>query len=600
LSSKSKLKGLLGGAGNKQQTLVEGAMILTLGIALVKLIGAIVKIPLANIIGEAGMGYYNSAYNLYLPFFTLASAGFPAALSRQVSENMAIGRYKDAAKVRIIARNTFLITGSISFIAMVCAGILLTSKGAYNEKAIYAILAMCPSVFFCCVMGAYRGYNEGLRNMIPTALSQIIEALGKMLIGLVVALIIVKTAENKFLSAVQIAGSAAGFAEEGVMIYGTECFSLTEALNASYPFAAMGALIGITLGSAASLLYLIIRYKVQGSGITEEQLKGAPEPLATKEIFKKFLQIGVPIALGVLAINLTQLIDSLTVQSQIGKLDPNGLRAIYGDLIADQPDEDIANFLWGVYGNGITLYNLVPYLTQAFGTSALPALAAAWLVQDRDKINESINSVLKLGVLIAFPCGVGMSVLSGEILNLLYPAATAGICPPILRTLGIMALFGAMAGPVNSMLQAVGKQMVPVKLMCIGAVIKLVLNYTLVGIESINIKGAPYGSLACYAFIVISSIIILCRTTKVKLDVMSTFGRPLGAALLCGLAAWLVQNGLNLLTDSRIVTFIAIAAAAVVYIISLFVLRAVSKNDLILFPKGEKLVKILEKRGWIV
>jgi len=142
--------------------------------------------------------------------------------------------------------------------------------------------------------------------------------------------------------------------------------------------------------------------------------------------------------------------------------------------------------------------------------------------------------------------------------------------------------------------------MVPVKIMCIGAVIKLVLNYTLVGIESKNIKGAPYGSLACYAFIDISSIIILCRTTKVKLDVMSTFGRPLGAALLCGLAAWLVQNGLNLLTDSRIVTFIAIAAAAVVYIISLFVLRAVSKNDLILFPKGEKLVKILEKRGWIV
>ncbi len=600
MSIKSKLKGLTKGAGNRQQTLVEGAMILTMGIAIVKILGFLAKIPLANIIGEAGMGYYNSAYNLYLPFFTLASAGFPAALSRQVSENMAIGRYRDAAKVRLIARNTFLITGSVCFIAMVIAGILLTQNGAYNEKAIYAILAMCPSVFFCCVMGAYRGYNEGLRNMIPTALSQIIEAMGKLVIGLVVALIIVKSAENKFLTAAQTAGTAAGFAEEGIMIFGTECFSLTEALNASYPFAAMGALIGITLGSAASLLYLIIRYKVQGSGITAEQRKSAPEPLSTKEIFKKFLQIGVPIALGVLAINLTQLIDSLTVQSQIGKLDPNGLRAIYGDLIADQPDEDIANFLWGVYGNGITLYNLVPYLTQAFGTSALPALAAAWLVKDREKINESVNSVLKLGVLIAFPCGIGMSVLSGEILDLLYPAATAGICPPILRTLGIMALFGAMAGPVNSMLQAVGKQMVPVKLMCIGAVIKLVLNYTLVGIESINIKGAPVGSLVCYAFIVISSIVILCRTTKVRIDIVSTFVRPLGAALLCGAAAWIVQNGLGLFTDSRIVTLLAIVAAVSTYAVSLFALRAVSKNDLILFPKGEKLVKILEKRGWIV
>lgn len=600
MSIKSKLKSLMRGTGNKQQTLVEGAVILTLGIAIVKLIGAIVKIPLANIIGEAGMGYYNSAYNLYLPFFTLASAGFPAALSRQVSENMAIGRYRDAAKVRIIARNTFLITGTVSFLAMVLAGFLLTNNGYYNGKAIYAILAMCPSVFFCCVMGAYRGYNEGLRNMIPTALSQIIEALGKMLIGLVLAVIIVKTAENRFLDAAAVAGSAAGFAEQGVMIYGTECFSLNEALNASYPFAAMGALIGITLGSAASLLYLMFRYRSQGSGITAEQLESSPEPMDTKSIFKKFLQIGVPIALGVLAINLTQLIDSLTVQSQISKLDPGALRAIYGDLIADQPDGDLANFLWGVYGNGLTLYNLVPYLTQAFGTSALPALAAAWLIKDREKISESVNSVLKLGVLIAFPCGIGMCALSGEILSLLYPAATAGICPPILRTLGIMALFGAMAGPVNSMLQAVGKQMVPVKLMCIGALIKLTLNYTLVGVESINIKGAPVGSLACYAFIVISSIIILCRTTGVKVDIMSTFGRPLASAVLCGAAAWVVQNGLNLLTDSRIVTILAIGAAAVVYIISLFALRAVSKNDLLLFPKGEKLVKILEKRGWIV
>ncbi len=121
----SSLKKSLSGA-NKQQTLVEGAFILTLGIALVKIIGAIVKIPLANIIGEAGMGYYTSAYNLYLPFFTLASAGFPAALSRQVSENMTLGRYHDAAKVRIVARNTFIVTATISFLGMILAGILLT------------------------------------------------------------------------------------------------------------------------------------------------------------------------------------------------------------------------------------------------------------------------------------------------------------------------------------------------------------------------------------------------------------------------------------------------------------------------------------------
>ncbi len=600
MSGKSKAQVETAKTVKGQQTLVEGALILTAGVALVKLLGAVFKIPLAHVIGEAGMGYYSSAYNLYLPFFTLASAGFPAALSRLVSESMTLGRFKDAARLRKIARNIFLITGSVCFIAMVIAGFILTGNGLFNNKAIYAILAMCPSVFFCCMMGAYRGYNEGMRNMIPTAASQVIEALGKLIIGLGTAVVVVKIGERTFLNAMNTAGASAGTTLHTVKVFGTECATLAEAQNASYPFAAAAALMGITLGSAVALLYLVLRYRIKGSGITEQQLKSSPEAQPAKPLIRSFLNIGIPIALGVLAINLTQLIDSLTIQSQLSSLSAAGLRETYGSLLDTTEDGDIPNFLWGIYNNGLTMYNLVPYLTQAFGTSALPALAAAWVIKDRVKVKESINSVLKLGVLIAFPAGIGLLALSPEILGLLFKPATAEICPPMLRVLGVMALFGAMAGPINSMLQAVGKQLTPVKLMLIGAVIKLVLNYVLVGNQSINIKGAPYGSLACYMFIVIASIIILCRTTKIRLDIMSTFGKPLVSAILCGVAAWCTAYLMNMVTSSRIVVVAAIAVAAIVYIVALFALKTLTRADVLLFPKGEKLAKILEKYRLIV
>lgn len=594
----------LRGGANKQQSLVEGALILTVGIALVKIIGALFKIPLGNIIGESGMGYYYSAYNLYLPFYTLAVAGFPVALARQVAENVTLGRYKDVKKINTIVHRIFMITGSVSFLAMVAVGFFLTATDfafSIDSNAIYAILAMSPSVLFCCIMSAYRGYYEGMRNMIPTAVSQVIEAVGKLVIGLVTAVVVVKIGEHRFLSAMDASGSLAGAGTSGVEVYGRTCHSLDEALNASYPYAAACALLGITLGSALSLGYLMFRYRKYGSGISEEQLASSPEPKETREIVKAFLYIGIPIALGVLAQNLTQLIDSLTIQGQIKSLGAASMRAIYGEAMSGVTDEGIPNFLWGVYNYGITLYNLVPYLTQGFAVGAIPALAAAWVAKDREKVREGANSVLKLGVLLAFPAGCGIFALAPEILQLLYKGtAAAEICPPMLRVLGIMAMFGAMAAPINSMLQAVGKQMTPVKLMLIGAVIKLVLNYVLVGIEGINIKGAPYGSLVFYVFIVVGGLIVLCRTTKIQLDIMSTFVKPFAASALCGLAAWGTCRLFNLFTDSRIVTFIAIMAAVVVYIIALFALKAVSKTDVLSLPKGEKMAKLLEKHGLIV
>ena len=175
----------------------------------------------------------------------------------------------------------------------------------------------------------------------------------------------------------------------------------------------------------------------------------------------------------------------------------------------------------------------------------------------------------------------------------------------MLRVLGIMVLFGSLVTPINSMLQAVGKQKVPVYLMLIGASIKLLLNFTLVGIPEINIKGAPIGSISCYIFIVVASLIILYRRAQIKPNLMTTFFKPLFAAAMCALTAWAAYGLLDriIASDSRVIgalmTVVAIAAAIVVYVAVILLIKGMTKEDILMIPKGEKIANILEKKNLI-
>lgn len=569
---------------------MEGAAILTFGTILVKLIGAVFKIPLGNVIGEAGMGYFSAAYALYLPVYTLSAAGFPSALSRQVAENVAMGRYKDARKVHRVAQRVFLITGILGFIAMSAGGFVYIHF--VDPDSIYSVLTMSPSVFFCCMMASYRGYYEGLRNMTPTAVSQVIEALGKLFIGLGLAVGVMYYGEHTF----RTAGTA----------YGVAVNTLEQAHIASYPYAAAGSLAGIAIGSLLGLIYMVVRHKKRGDEITEEELTASPTPRSSGEILHNFFTIGIPIAMGVLVLNVTQIIDAITIHNRLEGIDPRTLRAIYGSLLDGVTDEKIPNFLYGAYNFGINLYNLVPYITQALGVSALPTLAAAWAIHKKSKIHASINSVIKISVLIGFPAGLGICALAGPILELLYPGKPAAvIAVPMLRVLGVMVLFGALVTPINSMLQAVGRQKVPVYLMLIGASIKLLMNFTLVGIPEINIKGAPIGSITCYIFIVLVSLVILYRRAKIKPDIVTTFLKPLFAAILCALSAWAVNGLLTSLLHSNsravsaLITVVAILAAVVVYTFVILLIKGMTKDDILMLPKGENIVNVLEKRKLI-
>ncbi|MCL2486463.1 MAG: oligosaccharide flippase family protein, partial [Oscillospiraceae bacterium] len=453
------------------QTLIEGALVLTMGMAIVKIIGAIYRMPIAITLGGSGMGYFGNAYALYNPVYVLAAAGFPSVLARLVAESMATGRYRDVREIQKVAQRVFFVTGTVGTCLMVLVGWLMTHYGPWDSWAFPAIAAMSPSVFFCCMMSSYRGYTEGMRNMTPTAVSQVIEALGKLVIGLAAAVGVVRYGEHAALAAglphgwesglkgaAESLGLAARLVAEPdsvpfVRVFGRQCYTVSDALKASYPWAAAGALMGITLGSVLALVYLMFRMKKLGSGVTKKQFGAAPKPQSRNIILRRLFTIGIPIALGMLALNVTQLIDTFMVQYQIGKLNIPNLFEQYGVLLnPDKSDaEGVANFLFGVYnGYAITIYNLIPYITQTLGVSAIPTLASAWIAKDKPVVKQSINSVLKVSALIAFPAGMGIAALSGPILALLFGGRPESIlAEPMLRVLGITVMFGAMAIPVN-------------------------------------------------------------------------------------------------------------------------------------------------------
>lgn len=560
---------------SRQQSFLHGSAILVIAMALVKVIGAIYKIPLGELLDTAGMGYYSTAYDLYIPMYSIAMAGLPIAISRIVAEHMAKGRYNDVKKTLKIAQLAFIVTGGTGFFLMVLLAFLLTGRpfDVFHYGAFPGIIAIAPCLLFCCVMSAYRGYYEGLRNMTPTAVSQVLEALGKLIFGFGIAFVILKITNN-------------------------------------YSYAAAGAMFGITLGTILSTGYLIVKYtKEKDVYFTAEQLVSSPDAKSGKETLKSLVLIAIPIVLGSLVNNVTSLIDVAMVQKQLANAisdSPEYFKSHYASLIASEisknPEfswgKDLPNSLYGCHrGFAFSIYNLVPQITSVLGVSAIPVLATAWTNKNNAEIKSGINTMIRTTALIAIPAGCGIFALSEGILDLLYSnPEVIKIAGPNLRILGLCAVFAGLNAPMVNMLQAIGKQTVPLRNIAVGAVLKIVINFILVGTPSINILGVPIGTTACYAYIFISNFICFVKYSKVVPDIYSTIIKPLIAGVVCAVSAFITSFALGKFdVSSSICTVSGILVAVIIYIVALSLLRAFEYEDIVSLPKGEKIAKILAK-----
>lgn len=588
----------------KKQSLLSGAAILSAAVILVKIISVFFKLYVANRIGYDGTGLYATAYNIYTPIYSIALAGLPVAVSKMVATLAAQGRFRDVKKLFRVSNLIFTLAGLVGT-AVILLAAYPYAKIVHATDALPSIIAIAPSLFFCCVMSGYRGYYQGLRNMNPTSVSQVFEAAGKLVFGYV------------FINLV--AGSTLEFADR-IPFLGNMIDDRASA------YASAAAILGVTVGSLMGLLYLMLRAKLsRGNGITREMLENSPAAESSRRLGKRLIVLSIPIAVSALIFNLTTFIDNITVQNRLAHVletDFDKLAAMYPGIVEARgfTAESVSafkNYLFGSYDMVLEIKNMVPTFTITLGLAGIPILSEAWTQKHMETVRASVESVIRLSMLIALPAGLGMIALSDDLLFLLFggSAANAPAIPyiaPIMAYYGVSVIFLALDQPLVSVLQAIDREDVPIKAMGIGAAVKIVANFVFVSMPSVNIQGAVIGSALCNIIMVTYALIVLKKETGLHYHWGSLFIRPLLAALASGAGAYLTNaiferflpsSGLTSihwrLTSDNIACIVGVLAAVLFYAVALFAFGAITKEDVIMLPKGRKIAKRLEKWGLI-
>lgn len=554
-------------------------MILTAATMVVKIIGMFYKIPLGNILGAVGMSYFMTAYNIFNPVYALSVAGLPVAVSKMAAESVAQKRFRETKKIFDVSFWLFVITGVVGT-ALMLFGADAAAMLVRNPDAALSIRAISPAIFFCCLISAYRGYYQGLSNMTPTAVSQVLESVFKLVCGIVFALYFYRAEVGK--------GLLAGM-------------SRTDAELAALPYAASGAILGVTVSVVVGAAYLMLLHAAKKDGITRGMLEASPDASGTGKIIRRLAALALPVCIGSILTQITALIDVATIMNRVSVAISRGGDAVVSMYAAHLPTgvtaEELPNFLYGAYSYCASLFNLVPALTIPLGISILPRISSHWALGQRAHAASQVQSLIKFSSLLAIPAGLGLTALAQPILELLYPARLSEIvvAAPLLRSLGIAAAFVGVTAPINSVFQAMGRADIPVKLMAMGAGVKLAMNYFLIAMPHLNINAAPYGTIACYFFILIASLVSLQNLLGVELNLAHSFFKPLFCGGICAFSAFFAHDFLKEILFSRALCLISIGIGGIIYLVFVILFKVITKNEYFLLPNGTKIVKTLEK-----
>lgn len=523
----------------KQQSknFMYGAAVLLIANILVKIIGACFKIPLTYLLGEAGMGLFSTSYTIYTWLFVVATAGIPVAISKMVAESNALGKTKETKKIlhASLVLLTVIGVGGTSVLYFCADGFANITK---SPMAAHGIRAIAPALLFVSFMSAFRGYFQGTQDMVPTASSEVAEALGKLIIGYVLASL---------------------FVPRGI------------------EYGAAGAVFGVSMGAAMGLAVLLALYFARrNKTVVPETSK---DTTSVGSILKKMLLIAIPITIGASVFTLTTVIDMCMIQRRL-------LSAGFTDGRALE--------LWGSYsGYAIPLFNMPPTLVTSISISLVPAISAAFAKKDFDGAQKMTGSALKTTILLAAPCGIGIAVLARAILQTVYNNTNAA---STLSILGYAVIFVSLVLVTNGVLQALGKVWLPVIHMALGGVLKVIINFFLVGSPEININGAPVGTTICYILILTLNLISIKRILKCKYDIVSLVEKPLICVAVMALISFVTYRFVA--GSGRILSvLIPIAAGGIAYVAMLFATKSLTDEDVLMLPKGEKLLSLFKRIG---
>ena len=547
---------------SKRQSLHQGAYTLLVTAIITKIIGALFKIPLSSdyCLGDIGFGYFSAAYDFYTPIYVLAISGFPVAISKIIADFAANGERENVFKTFCTARNILFKIAIIGTVILCVVAYPLSVLIDNTGMTFLPLLATVPAFFFCCVSSIYRGYYEGISNMFPTAVSNIIEAVCKLILGFSFALLTVKLSGNP-------------------------------------AFGATGAILGITVGTVLSAFYLAQSFKndMKSTG-NGKYLTKKPDTVFSKTVWV----MTVTVALSSLVGSFVALVDTVTVRWQLASYSNEAksiFTAFYDDVFyayqgtkCDVSAELLPTFLYGIRSKAYTLFNLVPTLTVALGVSLIPSVTSAYVKGERQELDFNISTVIKLVSIISLPVGFGFIALNTRIMTFLYGYKVSSfIGGKMLAVYGLATVFSGITVAQICVLQAINRHFSALRNVAVGIAVKILLNLSLGAIPSLNIWASVIATVICY------TVVFALNTLSIgfSLDTfnhMNSYLKPFISAIVCGVTAFLV----SLIGNGKTVTFAAIVIAGAVYFAALFFFRTFTDDDILALPYGKKVLNVLK------
>ena len=530
----------------KRQTesFMQGVFAIMFSQVLIKIFGMIYKLYLTNKegFGDAGNAIYSSGFQIYALLLTLSSIGVPNAISKLVAERLAVGDSKGAHRIFKVAFATFSIIGGIGTLILFYGAKYIAYNMLQIPEAEYTLVALSPSIFFVAISSVVRGYFNGRQNLKATANSQTIEQVFKTCLTIIIVAVI------------------GAFSSNNTIIM------------------AAGANLATTLSTFLSFAYLYLYYGERKKEIAQD-IKSSTNYKAyrIKDIIKTILSVSIPISLSSLMSVITKNIDAITVVS--------GLKTFM--------TEASAKIQYGILAGKVDALTAVPLsLNIAFATALVPTIASAKAVGNIQIARERTELSLLITILIGLPCTVGMFVFAPQILNLLFPNANRGEL--LLQISSLTIIFSVLIQTVNAGLQGIGKIMVPATALGIGVIVKYILNLILIKNPSIGVYGAGIASLCCNVVVFLIGITVLIKNMKLQLDLGKFMIKPILSTGMMAIVSLYVYNVLQKLIANQLATVISIACAGIIYIISLLILRNLTKEEIYKMPQGDKIVKALQ------
>ena len=550
----------------KKQTFLQGTAVLAMATVLVKLMGFLFKVPLNNIIGEDGFGYFNTAYDVYNVLLMISTTGLPVAMRRMISQAQTLGNHAQIKRIYRTSLYVFLTIGMVGSLGMLFFCRQLSVMVTTNENSWAAIAALAPCVLLICLVSAYRGFFQGQSNMTPTSVSQIFEAVTRLVVGLGLAWLVMK-----------LTGEAAVRAQ-GIVLASGE----TAQDYGDITLAAGGAILGVTLGSLISVVYLHHKFRQSNQILS----LGGGTAKSTRSTMKELLSIAVPITLGSAGLQIINLFDTMIY-----------MRRLTGAL---QWTEKMADSAKGVYNFCQTVFALPCSFIPTITIAVIPAITASLTRKDLAEAKATSESSVRTMALIAMPCAAGLFVMAEPVIRLLcstYTEDKIQLAATMLAILGLTVIFNSLVLLLNAIMQAHGDVVTPVVNMLIGGIIKIIVNYILVGQPNLNIVGAPIGTFICYISITALDLIAMKRHISARPAIFKNIIRPGLASAIMGAATFMVYRVLsNAISSWKLACLLSLAFAVVLYAVLVVFLRCLTYEDCMLLPKGEKIAKILRIR----